>query len=249
MTDPTRAQAPTRGGARWCDDHRRWECTRQRNRGRGTCHQQAVLGLPACRMHAGTSASVARAKGEAITAWSALAAGDADLPELVDPARAVMAMLHMSWLRVHLLAGLLERQVASDATTATETGEHGADGHVDASTGRGVPGPSGGLVGHTWAADKQAGVFATGEAARALVQLEAGERDRCVRFAKTAHDMGIADREIELAEAQTRLVAVAFARALEGLPPGEVSSRAQVFIGELRGLQQEGQVAWEHVGG
>lgn len=238
MTGPTRVQDPKRGGARWCDEHRRWECARQRNRGRGTCHQPAVLGLPACRMHAGTTGSVARAKGEALSAWSALAAADDGGPVTVDPARAVMAMLHMSWLRVHLLAGLLERQVASDGAAAPEAGELGAVGHGDASTAPGVPGATGGLVGHVYAADKQAGIFASGEAVRALVQLEAGERDRCVRFAKTAHDMGIADREIELAETQARAVALALGAVLDllAVESGRREEAQRVFMDRLREL-------------
>lgn len=229
-----------RSGATWCEQHARWECSKRSKRTGGRCHASAIRGMDRCRSHAGESTARAKAKGEALSAWSALAAADADLPELVDPARAVMAMLHMSWLRVHLLAGLLEQQVARDATSTTEAGDLDAAGREDASTVSGVPGPSGGLVGHVYAADKQAGIFATGEAVRALVQLEAGERDRCVRFAKVAHDMGIADREIELAEAQTRMVAVAFTRALEGLPAEQVAVYAQRFVTELRGASEAG---------
>jgi hypothetical protein len=71
------------------------------------------------------------------------------------------------------------------------------------------PSPAGaaGLIGHAYAADKMAGIFASAEAVRALVQLEAQERDRVVRFAKTAHDMGIAEREVKLAESQGALLA------------------------------------------
>jgi hypothetical protein len=47
--------------------------------------------------------------------------------------------------------------------------------------------------------------------------LEAAERDRCVRFAKVAHDMGIADREIRLAEGQGQMIAGAISRILDGL--------------------------------
>lgn len=102
-------------------------------------------------------------------------------------------------------------------------------------------GGASGLVGHTYGAVKDVGVYATGEAVRGLVQLESAERDRCVRFAKAAHDMGIADREIQLAEAQTRLVAVAFGRALDavGLEAGQREEAARVLLTELR-TQMEG---------
>lgn len=192
-------------------------------------------------MHAGTSGAVARAKGEALTAWSALAAVAGREVELVDPAQAVMGMLHMSWLRVHLLAGLLEDQVGAEGasqpagTGRTDDGE-GVVG--DAAAGEGAAGEGGtsGLVGHTYGAVKDVGIYASGEAARALVQLEAAERDRCVRFAKTAHDMGIADREIRLVEAQTQLVAVAFGRALDavGLSVEQREEAARVLVAELR---------------
>jgi hypothetical protein len=37
------------GGTRWCEQHRRYECTRQRHHGRGDCHGSAIRGLDACR--------------------------------------------------------------------------------------------------------------------------------------------------------------------------------------------------------
>ncbi|MGV9779466.1 hypothetical protein, partial [Streptosporangium sp. NPDC003464] len=74
-----------------------------------------------------------------------------------------------------------------------------------------------GLIGHTRSASGDIGVYETGEAIRGLALLEAQERDRCVRFAKTAHDMGIADREIRLAEGQGLLLAQAISRILDAL--------------------------------
>lgn len=230
MTDPSRKDHPTRSGARWCEQHQRWECTRQRKAGRGICHQRAITGLDACRMHAGTTGAVARAKGEALTAWSAVATVDGHDVELVDPARAVLGMLHMSWLRVHLLAGLVEEQVGREGLAQPAGAGSLAVGGV-ASEG-GVSG----LIGHTFAADKQAGVFASGEAVRALVTVEAAERDRCVRFAKVAHDMGIADREIQLAERQARAVAVALGATLDllAIDAGRREEAQRVFMDRLR---------------
>ena len=48
-------QEPPHWGARWCDQHERWECTKQRSRGRGTCHGPSTDGTDMCRMHGGTS--------------------------------------------------------------------------------------------------------------------------------------------------------------------------------------------------
>lgn len=240
MTDPTQAGQPTRPG-RWCEQHDRRECTARRKGGDRECHSPAIRGLSHCRMHAGVSGAVAKAKGEALealSAWSAVAAADG--AATVEPARAVLGMLHMSWTRVHLLAGMLEQQVDRDGLRAEDSVEDG-DGSGAPRSGFAVPGDSGGLIGHTFAADKQAGVFASGEAVRGLAQLEAQERDRCVRFAKAAHDMGIADREIDLAERQARGVALGLAAVLNALAV-EASRREEmhrVFTETMRAQLRE----------
>lgn len=209
MTDPKAGGAPKSvpGGARWCEQHRRNECTKQRVKGRGECHNIAVSGTAVCLNHGGQSLDVLRARGEAnkaITAFSALGG----VPN-IEPGYAVLASLHLSWLRLHLYASLLEQQVGAEHDEPIGSWNGDLE---DEDFGRGVgrqqsPAGTAGLVGHTFAADKQAGVFASAEAVRALVALEAQERDRVVRFAKTAHDMGIAEREVKLAESQGALLA------------------------------------------
>lgn len=215
--DPTQPTPPTHpGGARWCDDHAMWECTKQRSRGRGECHGPAITGTNACRMHIGVPVAVARSQAQAaqaITAFQVLTG----VPSL-DPGRAVLGMLQMSWLRVHLYAGLLEDQVQTAREAAELNGGGFTDGAAeDQPAAEGVAG----LIGYTFAADKQAGIFAAGEAQRALVQLEAQERDRCVRYAKTAHDMGIAEREVRLAEQQGQLLASVIRNVLGDLDLSE----------------------------
>lgn len=224
------------GGARWCDVHGRWECAGQRKAGRGACHQIAIAGTAMCRMHAGMPADVARARGAAvITAFSALGG----VPS-IEPGYAVLASLHLSWLRLHLYAGLLEEQVAVDAAEREALSERFTDGAADDQpAAEGVRG----LIGHTYAADKVAGIFASGEAVRALVGLEAQERDRVVRFAKTAHDMGIAEREVKLAESQGALLASVVRNILgdleltaeqQELAPGVIQRRfREAAVGEL----------------
>lgn len=193
-----------RGGAHWCDQHQRWECTRKAKSTGVRCHFLAIRGLDRCRMHAGEKAEVAKAKGAAITAWSALSGEPA-----VSATQAVLGMLQMSWLRVHLYARLLNEQVDA-AQDAREDG--GFSGR-----GAGGVGPGAGLVGHTFSGVKDIGVFATGEAVRGLAQLEAAERDRCVRYAKTAHDMGIAEAQVEIAKRQADIFAAAFMRMINAL--------------------------------
>jgi len=196
-----RENDPARGGARWCEQHERWECAK-RGKTAPVCHGIAIAGIDACRMHAGQRAEVAKAKGEALSAWSALHG-----PPTVSATEAVLGMLQMSWARVHLYAGLLRRQVeeAQDAPP----GLGGVDGE---DVGRGA-----GLVGVTRGAVKDIGIYATGEAVRGLAALEAQERDRVVKYAKTAHDMGIAEQQIRLAEGQGALLAQAVSRILDGL--------------------------------
>ncbi|MFD0853071.1 hypothetical protein ACFQ07_12600, partial [Actinomadura adrarensis] len=179
-----------RGGAIYCPVHERWECRRDRqaSRGGGRCHNPAVKGYDRCRMHIGMKMHVAEARTEAMDAWAAI--GKLDLT----PAEAVIGMYKLSWTRAHLYASLLEEQFHQ----AQDNEAGGGDG------GRGAPpvGEGAGLIGHTFSADKEWGIFATGEAVRGLAKLEADERERCVKFARAAHDMGIAEREIRIAEQQ-----------------------------------------------
>src|SRR5262245_44418831 len=46
------------GNARWCEEHRRLECTKGRTKGRGDCHKLAVRGTDGCDMHSGFSRPV-----------------------------------------------------------------------------------------------------------------------------------------------------------------------------------------------
>lgn len=163
----------SRSGARWCDAHRKWECSKHSRRSEdGNCHQWAITGTATCRLHSGRTLAAAKAIGAAnMLVWSTQAAGDA--PGL-DPGRVVMDQLRVAVLRADLFGELVRLQMIED--------------------------PSGGIVGVTRAAGHDGGAVETGEQVRGLVKLEAEWRDRAVRFAKTAHDMGIAEREIEMAE-------------------------------------------------
>lgn len=163
-----------------------------------------MWGLDACRTHVGVKTELARAQGQAMHAWSAVS-GELDLT----PAEAVIGMYKMAWVRAHYYAGLLEEQVLEAQTERDDTGE-GLGGYGDLGEGAG-------LIGHTYAAAMDVGIYASGERVRGLVELEQAERDRVVKFAKAAHDMGIADREIRLAEQQGALLASAVKKILAGL--------------------------------
>ncbi|NED59264.1 hypothetical protein G3I24_51330, partial [Micromonospora aurantiaca] len=93
--------------------------------------------------------------------------------------QAVIGMLNMAVFRANFYASLLEEQVLA----AHEDREEGGDPY-----GKGAPpvGEGAGLIGHTYSADKEHGIFASGEAIRGLVLLEGQERDRVVKYAKAA---------------------------------------------------------------
>lgn len=187
------------GGARWCVEHNRWECVIPRSRGRGICHGTPFKGLDKCRMHAGVKGEVAKARSEAvITAWNALGAH----PN-IDYRMAVLGVLQMTWLRLSAYSELLRRQVAVEGDEVNPDGD-------DASTS--------GLIGYRYgAAGKDGHVFAQSEEVRSLVALESSERDRVIKYAKTAHDMGISERLTSLAERWGDVVAGRIATMLDAL--------------------------------
>ena len=188
MTDTRTKPAFNPSGARWCQDHERLECTKNRSKGRGACHAAAVRGLDACTTHAGHSREVAKAKGEArLNAWSAM--GRPAEGQGIDASAAVLGMLQQSWLRAAMYSELLRQQATKDA--------HQPSDGFDPDD----PGSASGLIGYRFgAAGKDGNIYAVSEEARALVGLEAAERDRVVKYAKTAHDMGISDRLTAMAE-------------------------------------------------
>jgi hypothetical protein len=183
------------------------ECNKRRSRGRGQCHGAAVRGTDACTTHAGTTLEVAKAKGEArITAWSAIGQPAGGKP--VDAGMAVLGMLQMSWLRAAAYGELLRQQVVTEAPNEPDQDGFDPMGEVQAN----------GLIGYRYgAAGKDGNIYAVSEEVRALVALEAQERDRVVRFAKTAHDMGISERLTNLAERWGDVVATRITLILAGL--------------------------------
>lgn len=182
--DVTNVPVPNPGGARWCPEHRRLECVYQRRNSQGTCHAPAIRGTKGCKVHVGFKREVAIAQGQAvITAWNATG-GAAN----IDYRMAVLGVLQMTWMRLAAYGELLRRQVAIEGDQA---GDPGQERRPEAS----------GLIGYRYgAAGKDGVVYVQSEEVRALVALESAERDRVVKYAKTAHDMGISDRLINLAE-------------------------------------------------
>jgi hypothetical protein len=210
------------GNARWCEEHGRLECTKHRTKGRGECHQAAVRGTDACRNHSGVRPDVHAVQGEArITAWNP---HGQTVP--LDAPSAVLAVLQMTYLRLGMYAELLRQQVAAEGDRAEDPNE---TDRPDAS----------GLIGFRYGMGGKDGItYVVGEEVRALVGLEAAERDRVVKYAKTAHDMGISNQLVALAERWGDLVAGRIAAMLEALELTEgqaamVPALLQLHLGSI----------------
>ena len=212
------------GKARWCDVHKRLECTKNRSHNRGECHGPAIRGINACKNHAGISVVKARAVGNVAitTAWRAAR----ETKEPVPAGNAAFQMLQVAWLRTAIYGELLRRQVAA------EGGEAGDPEEEDNPQ-------SSGLIGYRYgAAGKDGKIYVQSEEVRALVALEAQERDRVVKYAKVAHDMGINDRMTAIAERWTdvvisRMTAMLDALGLTREQSARVPELVQSYLGTI----------------
>lgn len=191
------------GNARWCDEctpDGRLECAKLKKRTREPCHAPAIRGTDSCKIHSGVTRAMAHAKGEVrITAWQAMG----DTAKTIDYRLAVLSVLQMTWLRLSTYSEMLRRQVALEGEQAGSTGED------DPQTS--------GLIGYRYGASNNGATYVQSEEVRALVTLEAAERDRVVKYAKIAHDMGISDRLTSIAERWGDIVATRVTAMFEAL--------------------------------
>jgi hypothetical protein len=203
-----------------------FEFGHRNNRGE-PCGANVIKGTTGCRRHAGKRPEKAKAEGAVVTElrrW-----GLTSQVDLVDPGQTLLKLVTQSASRADFLAGLLgDAYDAAERLAAAERVPDGGD-LLSAESARldlervlnhgGVAA----LIGNTYAADKQAGIFATGEAIRGLQALENAERERCAGFAATAVKAGLAERMVRLAEQQGAMLATILVGALEdlGVHPGE----------------------------
>ncbi|WP_100499379.1 hypothetical protein [Geodermatophilus chilensis] len=189
------------------------KCSKRKKSG-DPCGAQAVDGTDACIRHAGRPAAEHKAKGAVVVEVSRWGLGD----ETLDPGITLLRLMTQSVRRAELYGQLLEEayDAAERLRAADSMGEElppnadtGADRDRAAQDLARVFATGGvaALIGHTYAADKEGGVFATGEAIRGLVTLEAQERDRAAAMATKAVAAGLAERQVQLAERQGQLVA------------------------------------------
>ena len=202
LTPPVDVNLPgPMGGARWCEDHQRSECTHHRVRcdhppgtpvpAEGCCHQRNVRGTRSCYLHAGKALAVVKAEGEANLARIYTGA-----PLAVDPAAALLTELGYS----AQVVGELRGRVAEMAE------EIGPDGR-----------PGTGLFWGTTVARTRDGVTETEQRAgpHAILKALTEERAHLVQTATAARATGAmeaqADAARRMAASLTRLLDVIFA--------------------------------------
>jgi hypothetical protein len=230
------------------------ECTKRRRDG-AKCTKRAIAGTDACENHAGVPAAQHKARGQVALELSRWGLTD----ETLDPGVVMLRLMSQSYRRAELYSGLLEqaydaaerlRQAEANVQLGIGTDDvDAADSASDRDRARQdlarvfATGGVSALIGHTWASAGEDGVYATGEAIRGLVKLEAEERDRAAGMAAKAAAAGIAERQVKLAEEQGRLVAQVIQGVLGdlGLDPADAGVM-RVVATRLRALDG-GQVA------
>jgi hypothetical protein len=176
-----------------------------------------------CRFHGGASphvASKAAVRAEVMN-WGL---GDT----AVDPGEVLLRLVTQSAARAETYARLLQeafdaaerlKQAHEEGANVEALGDENAD---TAETARDLDrifntGGVAALVGNTYGAAKDVGVYVTGEAIRGLADLEAKERERCANFASKAVAAGLNERMVRLAERQGELLAQVIRGVLDEL--------------------------------
>jgi len=133
-----------------------------------------------------------------------------------NPEELLLRLMTQSHNRAQLYARLLQEAYEAaewlaqlDLESEGLVGDVPRDGNADGSTERQraideldrifSTGGVSALIGHTYGAAKDVGVYVTGEAIRGLAKLEAEERDRCANLAAKAIAAGLIKKQTDLA--------------------------------------------------
>lgn len=123
-TDEAPADRPV-----WCEEHGRNECSRQSKNnptttaGRprkvrgGRCHQRAIKGMSACRMHVGMPADEAKAIGEAKLAAATVFG---DFAENADPGDVLLWSVTVAYLRARWYGERIAAHLAAENATVLD---------------------------------------------------------------------------------------------------------------------------------
>jgi hypothetical protein len=199
------------------------QCTAVSKQTGKQCKAKAIPGGTVCRWHGGAAGQV-KAKAAVRAELLGWGLGDAT----VDPGEVLLHLVTQSAARAERYAMLLEEayEAAERLKQAHDAGaeiQASGDEHADtAETARRDldrifnTGGVAALVGNTYGAAKDVGVYVTGEAIRGLADLEAKERERCANFASKAVAAGLAERTVRIAERQGQLMVEMVQAALRG---------------------------------
>jgi hypothetical protein len=205
------------------------------------CKARAIPGGTVCRWHGGAASQVkvkAAVRAELI-GWGL---GDAT----VDPGEVLLRLVTQSAARAERYAILLEEayEAAERLKQTHDAGELKIEDSEMAETARRDldrifnTGGVAALVGNTYGAAKDVGVYVTGEAIRGLADLEAKERERCANFATKAIAAGLAERTVRVAERQAQLMVEMVQAALRevDLSPEQASAFKAALARQAREL-------------
>ena len=168
----------------------------------------------------------------------------------VDPGEVLLRLVTQSAARAEMYARLLQeafdaaerlKQADEEGTNLEALGDEQADTAETARRDLDRIFNTGGiaaLVGNTYGAAKDVGVYVTGEAIRGLADLEAKERERCANFAGKAVAAGLAERTVRVAERQGQLMVEMVQAALRevDLSPEQVSAFKAALARQVREL-------------
>lgn len=196
------------------------------------CGGWCVPGGTACRQHGGQKGSIEQAKKDD-AARKALRDWGLNTDDVVDPGEVFLGLIAQSSRRVQRYAQLLAGAVEKSALLAEDLeGEPASRDVIKAVEDLFVAGELAGLMAPTYDLDMFGNRIKIGEQIRALVKLEAEERDRLAAWCAKAISVGIEERRVRLAEYQgTQLTAVVTAM-IEGL--GLTPAQRALVPGALR---------------
>jgi hypothetical protein len=217
------------------------QCTAMSKQTGKQCKRKAIPGGTVCRWHGGGARQV---KEKAAVRAELLGWGLGDAT--VDPGEVLLRLVTQSAARAERYAILLEEayEAAERLKRAHDAGELKIEDSEMAETAREDldrifnTGGVAALVGNTYGAAKDVGVYVTGEAIRGLADLEAKERERCANFATKAIAAGLAERTARVAERQGQLMVEMVQAALRevDLSPEQVSAFKAALARQAREL-------------
>lgn len=187
----------------------RTQCTATSKQSGERCQQSAIAGGAVCRFHGGGAKHVrasAAARLQVIAASNLADAFSLDVSSSSTPADIapmVFALIRQRWARLQVYSALVASALGISAAAVMPT-----------ISGIEVKG----LVGHTYGATQGTAVV-TGEAVRALVQLEQDEAKFVSRLLFDAHKAGIAEARLQLVAQHGQVLASVLQKVFDAIEP------------------------------